>query len=281
MQELLEVITLAYKKLSAQNIVLFLLLIKIIFCALGGLIVTYVHSKFSYKWLRNNFNIYVGITLPVIGLVITTVIGSNIALSIGMIGALSIVRFRTPIRTPYELVHYFSLLTIGISAKVDLSITVVLIVLLSILPYFIRRFSLIKDNSSGNDGKLSLNFHGLMKENDFKKITSDKNIRNYSVKNEGDKYDISGFMIFDKSVDKDKFLFKKKGSVNEKSILFCLSLVKTRNFNLCPFPKKLFSDKPIVAWAPFADEYPPPNENSPVLVSSTSILTSITFVLVE
>ena len=104
MQELLEVITLAYKKLSAQNIVLFLLLIKIIFCALGGLIVTYVHSKFSYKWLRNNFNIYVGITLPVIGLVITTVIGSNIALSIGMIGALSIVRFRTPVKNPSELI---------------------------------------------------------------------------------------------------------------------------------------------------------------------------------
>ena len=170
MQDLLEIFILAYKKLSAENIVLFLLLIKIGFCALGGLTVTYVHSKFSYKWLRNNYNIYVGITLPVIGLVITTVIGSNIALSIGMIGALSIVRFRTPIRTPYELVHYFSLLTIGISAKVDLSITVVLIILLSILPYFIKRFSLIKDNTSGSDGKLSLNFQGLMKENDFKKI---------------------------------------------------------------------------------------------------------------
>jgi len=87
MQELLEVITLAYKKLSTQNIVLLLLLIKIFFCAAGGLIVTYTHSKFSYKWLRNNFNLYVGITLPIIGLVITTVIGSNIALSIGMIGA--------------------------------------------------------------------------------------------------------------------------------------------------------------------------------------------------
>ena len=73
MQDLLEILTLAYKKLSAQNIVLFLLLIKIAFCAVGGLIVTYIHSKFSYKWLRNNFNIYVGITLPVIGLVITTV----------------------------------------------------------------------------------------------------------------------------------------------------------------------------------------------------------------
>ena len=77
MQDLLEILILAYKKLSAQNIVLFLLLIKIAFCAIGGLIVTYIHSKFSYKWLRNNFNIYVGITLPSIGLVITTVIGSK------------------------------------------------------------------------------------------------------------------------------------------------------------------------------------------------------------
>ena len=206
MQDLLEILTLAYKKLSAQNIVLFLLLIKIVFCATGGLIVTYIHSKFSYKWLRNNFNIYVGITLPVIGLVITTVIGSNIALSIGMIGALSIVRFRTPIRTPYELVHYFSLLTIGISAKVDLSITVVLITLLSILPYFIKRFSLLSKDAAGSNGKLSLNFQGSMNEKDFKKIVSDKNIRNYSVKNEDGNFNISGYAIFNETSDKDNFL---------------------------------------------------------------------------
>ena len=81
MQDFLEILFLAYKKLSAQNIILVLLLIKIVFCGIGGVVVTYFHSKFSYKWLRNNFNIYVGITLPVIGLVITTVIGSNIALS--------------------------------------------------------------------------------------------------------------------------------------------------------------------------------------------------------
>ena len=218
MQDLLEVITLAYKKLSAQNIVLFLLLIKIAFCAIGGLIITYIHSKFSYKWLRNNFNIYVGVTLPVIGLIITTVIGSNIALSIGMIGALSIVRFRTPIRTPYELVHYFSLLTIGISAKVDLSITVILIILLSILPYFIKRFSLTKNNSSGSDGKLTLNFEGLMKENDFKKITGDKNIRNYSVKNEGEKFNISGFAIFSEVRDKDKFLNEWSSKINSYNV---------------------------------------------------------------
>ena len=218
MQELLEVITLAYKKLSAQNIVLFLLLIKIFFCAAGGMIVTYTHSKFSYKWLRNNFNLYVGITLPIIGLVITTVIGSNIALSIGMIGALSIVRFRTPIRTPYELVHYFSLLTIGISAKVDLSITLILISLLSILPYFIKRFSLINKNTLDDNGKLSLNFQGLMKENDFKKIISVKNIRNYSVKNEGDNFNISGYALFNEVRDKDKFLHEWSPKINRYNV---------------------------------------------------------------
>ncbi len=126
MQDLLEILSLAYKKLSAENIVLFLLLIKIVFCAIGGLIVTYIHSKFSYKWLRNNFNIYVGITLPVIGLVITTVIGSNIALSIGMIGALSIVRFRNPVKSPFELVMFFALMSFGIVCSVSLALSILL-----------------------------------------------------------------------------------------------------------------------------------------------------------
>ncbi len=218
MQDLLEIIALAYKKLSAQNIILFLLLIKIVFCAIGGLIVTYIHSKFSYKWLRNNFNIYVGITLPVIGLIITTVIGSNIALSIGMIGALSIVRFRTPIRTPYELVHYFSLLTIGISAKVDLSITLVLIILLSILPFLIKRLNLINSNKTGGEGKLNLNFQALMSKQDFNKITSNKNIRNYSVKNEKTNFDISGLAVFDNIKDKDNFLNEWSSKINSYNV---------------------------------------------------------------
>ena len=218
MQDFLEILYVAYKKLSAQNIILVFLLFKIVFCGIGGLIVTYIHSKFSYKWLRNNFNIYVGITLPVIGLVITTVIGSNIALSIGMIGALSIVRFRTPIRTPYELVHYFSLLTIGISAKVDLNITLVLIILLSILPYFIKRFSITNSNKSEGNGKLSLSFQGTMKESDFKNIISNKNIKNYSVKNENNNINVSAFATFDNSRDKEKFLNEWSSKINSYNV---------------------------------------------------------------
>ena len=54
------------------------------------------------------------VLLPPIGYLITEVISSNIALSLGMVGALSIVRFRTPVKSPLELVNYFMLITIGI-----------------------------------------------------------------------------------------------------------------------------------------------------------------------
>lgn len=60
-------------------------------------------------------------TLPIITFVITKVISGNIALSLGMIGALSIVRFRNPVKSPFELSVYFAAITMGIAASVSLN----------------------------------------------------------------------------------------------------------------------------------------------------------------
>ena len=218
MQDLLEIIAIAYKKLSAENIVLFLLLIKIIFCSLGGLIVTYSHSLFSYKWLRNNFNIYVGLTLPIIGLVITTVIGSNIALSIGMLGALSIVRFRTPIRTPYELVHYFSLLTLGISAKVDINIAALLVVLLSILPFLIEKFSKVKNKDKNEVKQILMNFNASLSDNEIQSISNDEFVKNFSVKKLPQGNEIAGLAKFINQKQKESFLNKWKNKIKNYDI---------------------------------------------------------------
>ena len=96
--------------------------------------------------------------MPVVTYVITNVISGNIALSLGMVGALSIVRFRNPVRSPLELSVYFGAITMGIAAQVYVvwviflvfSITVVVITL-SIFnficmkylkrPFFIASFS--------------------------------------------------------------------------------------------------------------------------------------------
>ena len=136
MQDFLELIFQAYKKLSGDNIQLLLLVIKVFLCAIGGLIITVSHSFFSYQWLRNNFNLYVGIALPIIGLVITTVIGTNIALSIGMLGALSIVRFRAAIKEPGELVYLFLIIAAGIgcgSGQIKITVVGILFSLFAII----------------------------------------------------------------------------------------------------------------------------------------------------
>lgn len=60
------------------------------------------------------------VALPLLTYIITSVISGNIALSLGMVGALSIVRFRNPVRSPLELSVYFCAITMGIAAAVDL-----------------------------------------------------------------------------------------------------------------------------------------------------------------
>ena len=56
--------------------------------------------------------------LPPITFVVTKLISGNIALSLGMVGALSIVRFRNPVKSPLELTIFFCLITIGIACSV-------------------------------------------------------------------------------------------------------------------------------------------------------------------
>ncbi len=73
------------------------------------------------RWITTYAHTATLTLLPVITFVITKVISGNIALSLGMVGALSIVRFRHPVRSPLELSVYFGAITMGIAAAVSLS----------------------------------------------------------------------------------------------------------------------------------------------------------------
>jgi len=72
------------------------------------------------QWITTIAHTGTLVILPIITYVITNVISGNIALSLGMIGALSIVRFRNPVRSPLELSIYFGAITMGISASVSI-----------------------------------------------------------------------------------------------------------------------------------------------------------------
>ena len=88
--------------------------------ALSGLIIYILLIVIKPKWVNTLHYLITYLLLPPIAFVITNVISNNLALSLGMIGALSIVRFRNPVRSPLELTVYFTCITIGIAASVHI-----------------------------------------------------------------------------------------------------------------------------------------------------------------
>ncbi len=99
---------------------------------MGGMLYR-IHSYFLNPYLINQNTFLTSLMIPPITLVITTVIATNIFLSLGMIGALSIVRYRTPVKSQYELALLFGLITIGIAGGVNFEYSVGLFVFLACL----------------------------------------------------------------------------------------------------------------------------------------------------
>lgn len=99
--------------LSTEDII-----IRIVVAAvLGGAIflsywITHAGSIYSRK-----FNITL-LTLTVLTATVMTVIGNNIALSLGMVGALSIIRFRTSIKDSRDTIYIFWTIIVGICCGV-------------------------------------------------------------------------------------------------------------------------------------------------------------------
>ena len=85
-----------------------------------SLFLRYLLVLFGQRWVKTTSHTATLVILPIITYIITTVITGNIALSLGMVGALSIVRFRNPVRSPLELCVYFAAITMGITAAVSL-----------------------------------------------------------------------------------------------------------------------------------------------------------------
>ena len=81
--------------------------------ALGGVIFLVYRICFTGVIYSKNFNITL-LVVTVITAVIVITLATNIVLSLGMVGALSIVRFRTAIKEPLDVAYLFWAITIGI-----------------------------------------------------------------------------------------------------------------------------------------------------------------------
>lgn len=112
---------------------LIIFVIEMVIISLLGFSFHITFSFLKFDWIKSTFQLLNFLLLAPIGYAITSSISSNIALSLGMVGALSIIRFRTPVKNSFELVVYFLLLTIGITGSVDMMVSITLTIFVNVI----------------------------------------------------------------------------------------------------------------------------------------------------
>jgi len=123
-----------------------------------GFLLNFFLSLAGFNWLKTMNQRLIYMIFPPAMSVISWTISGNLGLSLGMIGALSIVRFRTPVKSPIELVFYFVLIVIGISITVAPIYTFLIFVLTCIAPLFFKYLFNLGDGYyefSENESELS------------------------------------------------------------------------------------------------------------------------------
>lgn len=110
-------------------------------------------------------------TLPVLALttvLVISVVKSSLALSLGLVGALSIVRFRTAIKEPEELIYLFIAISIGLGLGADQRLPTILAIAV-VLGYLFLRTVLTPRPGKSN---LYFNVHTPSTDHSFDQVNS-------------------------------------------------------------------------------------------------------------
>ena len=143
--------------------------------------------KIIYENKSNSLSgkFHVGTIIPILSQItflIILIVKSSLALSLGLIGALSIVRFRTPIKEPEELIYLFFSIAIGIGFGAGQTLVTLLIFILIILTIYF--FSSKKTTSTNIDYNLLIEIpyeeSQIPKQDEVIKIAK-KTFNNYNV----------------------------------------------------------------------------------------------------
>ncbi len=102
---------------AIPNFIFSFIICAILAFILGRLYVKYGNSLSNRKSFARNF-----IVLAITTMFIISIVKSSLALSLGLVGALSIVRFRSAIKEPEELTYLFLTIAIGLGCGAGLTI---------------------------------------------------------------------------------------------------------------------------------------------------------------
>ena len=142
---------------TSVEINLFSFVISLILSLVLALIVKYTYIKTSQSLSNREYFSDIFIPLSMITCLVITVIKFSLALSLGLVGALSIVRFRAAIKEPEELVYLFFVIGIGLANGANQYILATFATLIICLFLFLKLWfnqNQIKNNKQNPDVNL-------------------------------------------------------------------------------------------------------------------------------
>jgi cell division protein FtsB len=184
----------------------------IIFCSA---LLLCVICAFILRHLFNTKTIFssnqISTTIPLLSIItflVISVVKSSLALSLGLVGALSIIRFRTPIKNPEELIYLFMALSLGIGfgANQILMTIIVFVVFIFVLLLFNRKNTLKKNDD--------FNLLIRIKDNSFQKNDTYDEV----VKNVNSIFEQNSLSKYEKTDDQNFSLLFKLKNVDQKKI---------------------------------------------------------------
>lgn len=140
--------------------------VNFILCVIMSFIARLFYIRFSTSLTGKH---HIGTVIPILATIVFSVIlvvKSSLALSLGLVGALSIVRFRTPIKEPEELVYLFLAISIGLGYAAGYSLLTTVLTLAILLMIYLW----LSNKSISNKDEYNLTLDWQKKDLTFEKI---------------------------------------------------------------------------------------------------------------
>ena len=166
-------------------------------------------------------------SIVLVGIIITlimVIIGSNIARAFALVGAMSIVRFRNPLKNPKDLVFIFASIAIGMACGTFFYEYAILFLVIFILGnYILKGFKFTKENKNYRIIKVKLDSDN---EKELKKFFLEHNLKEKLVSSSSFIHDKKQFLdqVYEINFLSDKNYEEFIKSINSKKIEYNILL---------------------------------------------------------
>ena len=172
--------------------------------------------KFTYMKVSRSLNdkehfSEIFVPLAIITTLVITVVKFSLALSLGLVGALSIVRFRAAIKEPEELVYLFFVIGVGLAMGANQFLVAVIATVLTVIILFLRKIYTDK-NSVNAVSENSINILQIQTKKDAEKLINylKKDVKYLNLKSFSSDANLNQYNFWFDIESKNLFHFMKK-----------------------------------------------------------------------